>query len=149
MSRRYHVCTFRVGSHLVGIDADWLREIVPELSLTRVPMVPAEILGLANLRGDILTVIDLGLRLGVGRAGGDDGEAIDAVVQAANEAMALRVDSVEEVFEMSNDDLDSPPETLESLSREFIRGEYQLANELVLVLEPERVLEPGDRVATT
>lgn len=82
----------RVGSQRVGVPLEDAREIVPPRSLTRLPGAPAWIAGLVNIRGRVVTVVDLGRRLGADAAAGPI-----VVVEVAGRSLALRVTAVEAV----------------------------------------------------
>ena len=128
-------CTFRLDGSLYGIDVQDVREVFRDQEATRVPLAPAVVRGLINLRGQIVTTIDLRRRLGLPT--GDIEEPIHVLVRTEHELVSLLVDEIGEVIETRESDFETPPETMDRRARELIRGAYKLEGELLLVLDTE------------
>lgn len=134
------LCTFRVASLLVGIDARRVQEVVRPQALTRVPLAPRAVRGLMNLRGDILSAIDLRTRLGLPERGSGE-PMMSVVVGTEHGAVGLIVDGTGDVLELGEQAFEPPPQTLRGGSRGLILGAYKLPDRLLLLLDVDRVLD--------
>ena len=136
---RKSYCTFRLGDLFFGVEVLDVQEVIREQQMTGVPLASSEIRGLMNLRGQIVTAIDLRERL---RLPCSEGQAtMNVVVRGSDGAVSLLVDEIGDVMEVSDDEYEPPPETLDGVPRELIRGTYKLADHLLLVLDTDRVLD--------
>ena len=136
--RRY--CTFLLGGHFFGIDVLAVQEVIRHQEMTRVPLAPAAVRGLINLRGQIVTAIDLRRRLGLPDR--PDGEPpVNVVVRTDDGAVSLLVDEIGDVLQVPEESFEKPPETLRGTARELIRGAYKLEGRLLLALDLDRLLE--------
>lgn len=140
MSPRF--TTFRLAGHLFGVPVDAVQEAVPTRSITPVPLAPPEVLGLLNLRGRILTAIDLRRRLGLPEQSAQE-PTMTVVLTPRKGSFGLIVDMLDEVVEADPEDFEPPPETLHGEVRAMIRGAYTLEPELLLELELDSVLAIG------
>ena len=139
MSDARQYCTFLVDGHCFGIDVLKVQEIIRHQEMTSVPLAPAVVRGLINLRGQIVTAIDLRRRLELSeRPAGE--LPINVVVQTGDGAVSLLVDEIGDVVEVPESAFESPPETLRGMGRELIRGVYKLDDRLLLVLDAERTV---------
>ena len=131
-------CTFRLGELFFGVEVVDVQEVIREQQMTRVPLASREICGLMNLRGQIVTAIDLRERLRLV----DDNEkaTMNVVVRSSEGAVSLLVDEIGDVLEVEESQFEPPPETLEGVPRELIHGAYKLEDRLLLVLDTDRVL---------
>jgi purine-binding chemotaxis protein CheW len=136
-SRQY--CTFYVAGHYFGLDVLRVQEIIRWQEITRVPLAPPVVRGLINLRGQIVTALDLRLRLGLGPCPADR-QQVNVVVRSDDGAISLLVDEIGDVLEVQESLFERTPETLTGPSRELIRGAYKLSDRLLLVLDPERTI---------
>jgi purine-binding chemotaxis protein CheW len=136
--RSYATC--RVGHLLVGVAVEAVQEVTASAELTPVPLAPPVVSGLLNLRGQIVTAIDLrrSLRLADRPA---DQSPINLILRAEGGSIGLLVDAVGDVLEVHEDDFEAPPATLRGHLRELITGAYKLDHGLLLVLDTERVVE--------
>lgn len=139
------LCTFSAGGLLMGLDVAEVREVLRPQELTRVPAAPAVVRGLMNLRGRIVTAIDLARRLGL-RPLGDGDRPMNVVVVRGGGAVSLQVDEIGDVLEVDEALRHRPPETLPPTLRDLTVGIYRLRDRLLLVLDAERVasLPPPD-----
>lgn len=136
-SRQY--CTFHLDTLFLGIEVLRVQEVIREQPMTRLPLAPAEVSGLINLRGQIVTAIDLRRRFGL--APRPDGKpAMNVVVQTDDGAVSFLVDEIGDVIETDADSFERPPETLAGEARELIRGVYKLPSRLLLVVDCEKAL---------
>lgn len=141
MDGREQLCTFWVDGRLFGIEVSRVQEVIRTQAMTVVPLAPPVIRGLINLRGQIVAALDLRRRLGR-PAAGEDAEPMNVVVQTDDGALSLLVDDIGDVIEVDPDRFEPPPETLQGLGRELVRGVYKLDEGLLLLLDAERVAAP-------
>jgi purine-binding chemotaxis protein CheW len=142
MTQIRQLCTFRLDQHLFGIDVLDVQEIIRQQDTTRVPLAPPMIRGLINLRGQIVTVIDLRQRLGLpARAG--DAPPINVVVRADDGATSLLVDEIGDMVSVDETSFEVPPETVRGTVRELMRGVYKLKDRLLLVLDTAKTVDIG------
>jgi purine-binding chemotaxis protein CheW len=140
MADERQYCTFYVAGHYLGLDVLRVQEIIRHQEMTRVPLAPPVVRGLINLRGQIVTAIDLRQRLGLGdRPAGPP--PLNVVVRTDDGAVSLLVDEVGDVLEVSEGLFERPPETLKGPARDLIRGAYKLPGRLLLVLDTERAVD--------
>jgi purine-binding chemotaxis protein CheW len=133
------LCTFTLDGLWFGVGVDRVQEIVRHLSLTPVPLAPPVIRGLMNLRGQIVTAIDLRRRLEFPERTTND-LPMNVVIRTEDGLVSLLVDLIGDVVVVETDMRDAPPPTLKGAARELIRGAYQLPNRLLLDLDLDRAL---------
>lgn len=139
MNNTYQYCTFYLGDQCFGLDVLKVQEIIRSQPMTHVPLAHRVVSGLINLRGQIVTAIDLRKRLEL-PARDETAEQINVVVQTEDGAVSLLVDEIGDVLEVSESQFERPPETLRGPARELIQGAYKLPDELLVILDPERVV---------
>ena len=127
------VCTFTVGDTLFGVDVPSIQEVLRLQPMTRVPLAPTVVAGLINLRGQILTAIDLRERLGLSRAP-EDISRMNLVVRLPVETVSFLVDDVGEVLNLTDDQFEEVPSTLRAAVKEVTSGVYKLKDGLLLLL---------------
>ncbi len=136
-------CTFYVDDLFLGIDVQQIQEVIRYQGMTRVPLAAAAISGLINLRGQIVTAIDLRCRLGLPlRKPGET--PMNVVVRDGENAVSLLVDRIGDVLEVDDELFESPPSTVRANVRGLIVGAYKLPERLLLVLDTERALAESD-----
>lgn len=133
--------TFYLDDFLFGIEVEKIQEVLGYQDITPVPLAPPMVLGLINLRGQIITAMSLRRRLGLGERNESEHSAINIVVRSKKDAVSLLVDSVGEVLELGSDTFELPPDTMESQSRELIRGVHKLKDKLMHVVDTDRAIE--------
>jgi purine-binding chemotaxis protein CheW len=137
--RRRQFCTFTLGSLHIGLPVEQVQEILRPQDVTTVPLVDPVVHGLINLRGQIVTAIDLRVRLQLPAR--DEGEGcMNVVINHLDEPISLLVDVIGDVVEVSEDNFELPPESLTGTARELVLGAYKLDNKLLLVLDIERAI---------
>ncbi|MFN0019846.1 MAG: chemotaxis protein CheW [Pirellulaceae bacterium] len=139
MSTSKQFCTFYLGGQCFGLDVLKVQEIVRYQPLTRVPLAHPMVRGLINLRGQIVTAIDLRARLDL-PARDDSRESVNVVVQTDDGAVSLLVDEIGDVLEVTEQHFERPPETLQGSARELIQGAYKLPDRLLVILDPELIV---------
>ena len=142
MARRQYT-TFVLDHFLFGIEIKGVQEVIRPQDLTRVPLAPPVVEGLINLRGQIVTAIDLRRRLQLSERP-PELEPMNVVIPSPGGAVSLLVDRVGEVVEVDDDTFEPPPETLRGAARTMIHGAHKLPDALLLVLNVDRVLNLSD-----
>lgn len=143
MNTYHQYITFKVNDYLGGIDILRVREINRFLEITPVPHASGYIRGLINLRGQPITVFDLGIRIGLGPRQITE-ETHNIIIK--NEDVGLLVDSIGDVVEAKNYEIVPPPANLGGITREFIEGVVKFEDALMIVFSSEKILEhrPGE-----
>ena len=139
-AERKQFCTFRVAEGHFGIDVMHVQEIIRNQPTTRVPLAPAVVRGLMNLRGQIVAALDLRRRLGLPDRAANE-TPVNVVVRTADGAVSLLADEIGDVIEVDDADFERPPETLRGPARELVVGAYKLPGRLLLALDLERVTD--------
>jgi purine-binding chemotaxis protein CheW len=135
----HQYCTFYVNGHYFGVDVLKVQEIIRYQEMTRVPLAHHVVRGLINLRGQIVTAIDLRRRLEFADRSADQ-LPVNVVVQTDDGAVSLLVDEIGDVLEVPEKLFERPPDTLKGMARELIRGAYKLPDSLLLILDTERTV---------
>lgn len=139
MANTKQFCTFYLDGHYFGVPVEQVQEVIRYLDMTRVPLVDDVVRGLINLRGQIVTAIDLRRRLAMAdRAAGQ--LPMNVVIRTDDGAVSLLVDEIGDVLEVEEDSLEMPPPTLQGLSRDLMRGVHKLQGRLLLVLDTDRAV---------
>lgn len=139
MADEHQYCTFYVDHLYFGLDVLKVQEIIRYQEMTRVPLASSVVRGLINLRGQIVTAIDVRRRLGL-RDRAPDQRPVNVVVQTDDGAVSLLVDEIGDVLKVPEKLFERPPETLQGAARELIQGAYKLADRLLLILDTERLV---------
>ena len=134
--------TFFVADLFFGVDVLNVQEVLRFQPMTPGPQAPGVIEGLINLRGQIVTAIDMRRRLGLPTRSGDK-SPMNMVVRTADGAVSLLVDEIGDVLDMDAATYERTPENLDPAARELIRGVYKLKGRLLLILDAERTVDPG------
>jgi Chemotaxis signal transduction protein len=131
--------TMTIADQLFGIPVLQVQDVLGHQRITRIPLAPPEVAGSLNLRGRIVTAIDVRLRLGL-PSRPKDKPGMSIVVDLRGELYSLMVDSVGEVLSLSNEDFERNPATLDPRWREVSTGIYRLNGQLMVVLDVPRLL---------
>lgn len=135
-------CTFQVDGLYFGIEVLRVQEVIRHQEMTRVPLSSPVIKGLINLRGQIVTAIDLRRRLELGDR--PDGQLpTNVVVRTGDGVVSLLVDEIGDVVNVEEASFERPPETLSGVARELISGVHKLKDRLLLVMDTERAVVLG------
>jgi purine-binding chemotaxis protein CheW len=134
--------SFTVAGQLFGIPVLKVQDVLGPQRITRIPLAPKEVAGSLNLRGRIVTAIDLRLRLGLDRR--EKGQtSMSIVVEHHGELYSLIVDSVGEVLSLDAGAYERNPPTLDPRWRDFSDGIYRLNGSLLVVLDVSQLLQFG------
>lgn len=132
--------TFRVGNQLFGIPVLRVQDILTPDRIAPVPLAPKEVKGSINLRGRIVTVIDVRVRLGMPPRDKEIKENMGVTVEQGHDLYTLLVDKIGDVISLSKDLYEKNPGTLDPLWREFSIGVFRLEEELMVVLDIDCLL---------
>lgn len=134
--------TAMVGGQLFGLPIVCVQDVFIPERLTRVPLAPPEIAGVLNLRGRIVTLIDLRRRFGLGKAG--DGDSSMAIgVESRAESYGLLIDSVGEVLKLDDAAREPNPINMDARLARMSAGIHRLDGQLLIVVDIDRVLDIG------
>lgn len=131
--------TMTVAGQVFGIPVLQVQDVLKPQRITRIPLAPPEIAGSLNLRGRIVTVIDVRTRLGL-PAFSEDQKRMSIVVEHKGELYSLMVDQIGEVLNLPNASFEHNPSTLDKRWREIAQGIYRLEQTLLVVLDVARLL---------
>ena len=135
--QQYTSCV--IGDLLVGIKIEALQEVTAGAELTPVPLASSLVSGLLNLRGHVVTAVDLRRCLQL-RERPSGQRPVHVIMRTADGAVSLLVDRVGDVFQLDEADCEPPPSTLDGRLRDLITGAFKLDGRLLLVLDTDRAL---------
>jgi len=136
----HQFCTFYLDKLLFGVELKGVQEVIRSLDITQVPLAPGVVRGLINLRGQIVTAVDLRRRLEMSPRAQDAG-LMNVVVRSEDGAISLLVDEIGDVVEVEESSFERPPETLHGTVREVITGVHKLNDRLMLVLDTDKACQ--------
>ncbi|PIR31602.1 MAG: chemotaxis protein CheW [Alphaproteobacteria bacterium CG11_big_fil_rev_8_21_14_0_20_44_7] len=131
--------TFYVANQLIGIPVLQVEDVLNSMPITWIPLSAKEIAGLLNLRGRIVTAIDLRARLGLPESE-DKSKSMSIVVERKGELYSLIFDKVSDVMSLKPSQYEQSPANLEQVWAEVSEGVYRLDKEIMLVLNIEKLL---------
>jgi purine-binding chemotaxis protein CheW len=136
-------CTFTLDGLLFGVEVSSVQEVIRFQEMTDVPLAHRVVSGLINLRGQIVTALDLRRRLELPeRPSGE--RPMNIVVRTEDGAVSFLVDEIGDVVEVDESSFERPPETLRGNARTLIPGAYKLEGRLLLVLDTARAASLRD-----
>ena len=131
--------TFTVDTLLFGIEVHKVQEVIRYQEMTAVPLAARGAAGLINLRGEVVTAIDMRVRLGLPAR--PEGEMpMNVVVRVDDEPVSLLVDTIGDVAQVSAEQFEEPPETMTGPGRMLVLGAYKLDSRLLLALDVVRAV---------
>jgi purine-binding chemotaxis protein CheW len=140
MEAHKQFCTFMVDDLYFGIDVLKVQEIIRYQEMTKVPLSAQVISGLINLRGQVVTAMDLRLRLGLERRA-EGVLPMNVIVRTGDDTMSFLVDEIGDVMEPDEESFEPPPVTIHGPVRQLIDGIYKLDDRLLLVMNAERTMD--------
>ena len=141
-------CTFYLNSLLFGVELKGVQEVMRSLEMTQVPLAPKVVSGLINLRGQIVTAVDLRRRLELpARLLGT--LPMNVVVRSEDGSVSLQVDEIGDVVEVGEDTFEPAPEMIQASVRSMILGVHKLKDRLMHVLDTQKACEMIDVVEPT
>ncbi len=143
MAQTLQFCTFYLDKLLFGVELKGVQEVIRSLDMTKVPLAPAVVSGLINLRGQIVTAVDLRRRLELEPSPAGT-LAMNVVVRSEDGSVSLLVDEIGDVVEVEETTFEPPPETLRGPARSMILGVHKLQDRLMHVLDIEKACQMTD-----
>lgn len=138
--------SFRIGDSEYSVEIMSVREIRGWTRTTSLPHAPRFVRGVINLRGTVLPVVDLAMRLGLEESEPEERNVI-IVVDVGSRVMGLRVDAVSDILSFTNDQLQPPPDVATSSNAPFVKALTILDDRMVRLLDLSVVLPSGDEIA--
>lgn len=134
---------FSLGSEEFAMPLLSVREVIGVPEFTPIPQAPSYYLGMMNLRGQVISVIDLRTKLGV--KGNKSAETSVVIIDLGENSMGLMVDSVNSVLTPTAENISAPPDLAKTPASEFVTSVYRKEDHLILVLDILKVLSREDR----
>jgi purine-binding chemotaxis protein CheW len=138
LDRRY--CTFHLGDLYFGVPVTKVQEVLRPQERTRIPLVSPVVDGLINLRGEIVTTLDLRRRLELPPRA-DEAESMNVVIRSDEGVVSLLVDEIRDVLDVEDADFEPVPPTLTGPCRDLVTAIFKLDDSLLLILDTERLLD--------
>jgi len=136
-------CTFYLDNLLFGVELKGIQEVIRSLEMTQVPLAPGVVSGLINLRGQIVTAVDLRRRLAL-EPRPAEALPMNVVIRSGDGAVSLLVDEIGDVVEVDETTFEAAPDTLLGSVRSMILGVHKLSDRLMHVLDTEKACEMTD-----
>ncbi len=143
MSKDMHIVGFRIGKETFGVPIALVHEIVRVPQITAVPDAPACVEGVINLRGRIISVVDLRKRFGEKDSSRNKKNRI-LVAEVDGKLVGLVVDSASEVLKIPHSDIDKPPQVYEENELNYVTGVGKLNGRLIILVDMSKILRPGE-----
>lgn len=131
--------TFLIGETLCGMDILQIQEINKITHMTQVPQAPDYVLGIQNLRGQIVTVLDLGKKLGLSQTASSS-DPRNVIVNSPGGHIGLLVSGIGDVVTVEKDQLERPPANMNGIQGEFFTDVFKEDDNLIGILDVEKVL---------
>lgn len=138
-TKELELTTFYVGDLLLGVDIHQVEEINRQLNMTPAPHTPETVRGVVNLRGEVVTVLDLRRALGLEPTIITE-DSRNVIVNSRGERVGLLVDRIADVVIAATDQIEPPPANVNGIDGRFFTGVYKLESELVIILDVEEAL---------
>lgn len=132
--------TFRLGDEIYGVNVMQIREVLRHSEITPVPGAPGYVLGIINLRGNVVTVIDTRKRFGLAPGEIDD-QARIVIVEVDTQVVGMLVDSVADVTYLKQSEIETTPNIGNEETSKFIQGVCNKDEELLILIELERMID--------
>lgn len=136
---RRQLVVFSLADESYGIDIYKVREIIRVPAITKVPRTPEHVVGVINLRGGVIPVLDLRKRFGLPPGDSDDNRRI-VVAELGNQTVGVIVDGVSEVMGVDATEIDPPSEYVATVDTQYITGIVKTADKLIILLDLEKAL---------
>jgi len=146
MHGNLELSTFYVGDALYGMDILRVQEINRLMDFTKVPQSPEYVMGIMNLRGQIVTVIDLSKKLGLSKTELKD-ESRNIIVNDQGEYIGLLVDRISDVVRSDTVKIEPPPSNMGGVQGKFLQGVFKMDKNLIGILNVEELLKTADEAS--
>lgn len=142
-NRKQQFATFRVADMFMGIELLRIQELMRYQHMAPVPLAPKVVEGLINLRGQIVTALDLRRLFHLPALNATDRLPMNIVVRSEGGPVSLLVDEICDVLDVPEDAWTHLPQNVPSAHRSYLRGVYQLESSLMMVVDTDRVISLG------
>lgn len=132
--------TIYINDQIFGLPVLLVQDVLQPQNITKIPLAPPEIAGSLNLRGRIVTAVDVRIRLGIDAKDIVKGKSMSVVVEHEDELYSLIIDRVGDVLKLNNDSYETTPATLDPRWRDISSGIHQLENELLIILDVDKLI---------
>jgi len=139
LSQILQLVSFNIGEEQYGVDILKVHEIIRMVTITQVPDSPSYMEGIINLRGKIIPIVDLRLRMGIAKKEYDKGTRV-IIVDISGKVMGFIVDSVNEVLRIPKSITEPPPTMTTQIDSDFITSIAKMENNIVILLNLEKIL---------
>lgn len=135
-------CTFYVNGCFFGVNVLRVREVIRAQRMTPVPLAPETIKGLINLRGEIVTAIDLRKMVDPDKGfKSKESDPMNVVVRIGDNVVSLLVDEIGDVITIDQDNMEDPPNTISPATRKLVESVYKVKDKLMLVLNVDATIQ--------
>ncbi|HYW81502.1 MAG TPA: chemotaxis protein CheW [Thermoguttaceae bacterium] len=141
------IVSFRLADETFGVAITKVREIILMCDITRIPQTPHYVKGLINLRSTVIPVVDLRALFGMAEGDQSDDSRI-MVLQVGTKTVGIVVDGVDEVLRISKEEIAPPPPTVASLGHEYLDGLVRLEDQLLILLDIDKILGQEEEALT-
>lgn len=135
----FQICSFYLGEALCGIDINSVQEISKDMEMSDVPLSPEYVLGIKNLRGGIVSVIDLGEKIGLQPSKINDDSRI-IIVNWNDEYIGLLVDKISNILQADRNHLEDPPSNVKGMQGKYFQGVINTDSGLIALMNIDEVL---------
>ncbi len=143
MAKDLHIVGFRIGREIFGVPIELVHEIVRVPEITAVPDAPEFIEGVINLRGKIVSIVDLRKRFGEKEIKPNKKNRI-LVVEVGGRLVGLVVDAASEVLKIPPSEIDAPPNVFEEGELNYVTGVGKLQGRLIILIDLGKILQRGE-----
>ncbi len=137
--------TFYLDKQIFGIPVKYIKDIFKSTEITKVPLAPSEVAGVVNLRGHIVTAIDLRHKLCIAPPKDALQSTMNIAVDVGEEMYSFIVDKVADVAMFSKKDFEANPTTLDEKLKELSMGIYKLEGKLLIVLDVKKIINCAEK----
>lgn len=138
------IILFHINKQVYGIDIDLVNAIEPITGTVQVPNAPDNIEGIINLRGDVIPVYSLHKKFKLTRDNAEDTQKL-IITKSGGETFAFLADAVDEIYEVEDTDLSTPPKMLKTAQTSYVDVIAKVKGQLVLCLDVDRILSDTER----
>ena len=132
--------TIYINDQIFGLPVLLVQDVLQPQNITKIPLAPKEIAGSLNLRGRIVTAVDVRIRLGVDTPQNPEAKSMSVVVEHEDELYSLIIDRVGDVLKLNKDTYEATPATLDPKWRDISAGIHQLEDELLIILDIDKFI---------
>jgi Chemotaxis signal transduction protein len=146
----YQYLSFKLKEEVFGIDVSQVREILDVIKITKIPQTPDFMCGVINLRGNVVTVVDMNMKLGMAKSEKTVNTCI-VVVEVKHEdetiVLGVLVDSVQEVFEIEPADIEPAPKIGTHLKNAYIKGMGKRGDNFIIIIDADKIFSVEELAA--